>query len=130
MYNLGNIFNFYRGRCPIMNVRITESLICLVIMLIASESVSQGLFPYGIDAHQLSFHSPHSKPSLSSLLFEKTEEKTEEDRNQFLTVELADFTQLTVCLSLVHTPSISISSLEQASDTQPPLFKRFCVFKI
>jgi hypothetical protein len=101
-------------------------------MLIASESVSQGLFlPYGIDAHQISFHSPHSEPSLSSLLFEKTEEeKTEEDRSKFLTVELADFTQLAVCLSLVHTPRISFSSLEHASDTQSPLFKRFCVFKI
>jgi hypothetical protein len=115
-----------------MKVRIPDSLLCLVIILIASQSVSPALFlPSGIDSHQLTFHSPHPESSLSSLLFEKTEEeKTEEDRSKILTVELADLTQLAVCLSLVHTPRISFLSLEQESHTQPLLFKRFCVFKI
>jgi hypothetical protein len=115
-----------------MKVTIAESLICLIILLITSQSVSPALLlPDSIDSLQTNFHSSQSKASLASILFEKTEEEqTEEERCKYLTVELADFTRLAVYLSLVHTPNIPFLSLEQHFDTQPPLFKRFCVFII
>jgi hypothetical protein len=115
-----------------MKFKIAESVVCLVILLITTQSVSPAFFlSHKTNSHRIAFHSAEPNSSLESLLFEKTEEENnEDDRAKFVTVEIADFTRLAVYLSQVHTRNKPFVSLELRFDTQPPLFQRICALLI
>jgi hypothetical protein len=117
-----------------MSVRIAKNLIRLVLLLITFQCVSPVLAKAeSRDSHHfiVSRKSDHSS-IFSSVLFEKMEEeeKNEEEKDRFITIELLDFSTITTLLSQAHTPDTHFTLLRDRYDRQPRLFTLFCVYLI
>jgi hypothetical protein len=117
-----------------MVLRITKCLITLVIALMIFECVNAAFIqPQQIESAKASFHEKNNNASVfSTILCERAEEeeKSEQERDRFVTIEIADFSQIAIVLSEVHTPVIAITPYEHRFDIQPSLFKRYCVYLI
>ena len=73
-------------------------------------------------------HCQHHKSPLASFLFEKTSE--EEERDNFVSVELNDFSHIAVLLAQVYTPHVNITPFELRVATRPELFELHCTLLI
>jgi hypothetical protein len=117
-----------------MPFTVTISLIRTVLLLITFECITPVFVqPVPPDTGQTTLRAKSDAGSLfASLIFEKMEEeeKNEEERDKFLSIELADFTKIAILLSQVHTPQVPQQRIEHRFDLTPPLFKLFCVFLI
>ena len=83
------------------------------------------------DIHNTTLHSKSSSTSaFLSIVSEKTEEeRSEEERDKFTSIELADFSKIAIFLSKVHTPQVYFVPYEHSS-VQPSLFMLNCAFLI
>lgn len=116
-----------------MSLRIAKSLIRLILFLITFQCVSPILATTESSDFQHSTIQRKSDHSVfSSVLFEKMEEeeKNEEEKDRFITIELLDFSTITTVLSQAHTPQTHFALVVDRSDHQPALFTLFCVYLI
>jgi hypothetical protein len=116
-----------------MPIGIVKNLVRLVILLISVECILPTIIQEQASNSQqhLTIHAQSTKSTFLSLVFEKSEEeRSEEERDKHVSVELADFTKQAIFLSWTHTPLISFISFERYLDSQPPLFMLFGVFII
>ena len=84
------------------------------------------------DVHHTTLRSKSSNTSaFLSIISEKTEEeeRSEEERDKFCSIELADFSKIAIFLSKVHTPQVYFVPYKHRFD-QPSLFMLNCVFLI
>jgi hypothetical protein len=103
----------------------------LIIFLIAFQCITPA-FASQNEAYILhsTMHNQPNQNSFFSLIFEKAEEeRNEEERDRFMMVEIADFSKLSILLSLVHTPHILIQSYEHRYD-RPSMIMLFCAYLI
>lgn len=114
-----------------MPLKVVTGFLYAFILLISFEFIAPA-FSHATPVEseqQACIHSENHKTLFISSLYEKTEEeRTEEEKEKFISIELADFSQLATLLSQSHTPNAPPQSPEQAFDPQPPLFKLFCVY--
>jgi hypothetical protein len=117
-----------------MSTRIAKSLTRLILLLITFECLSPVLAKAESTntQHSLIKNKPHHSSILAGFIFEKMEEeeKSEEERDKFLAVELADFTRITILLSAIHTPNTHFATMDEGRYYQPSLFQLYCVYII
>jgi hypothetical protein len=116
-----------------MSLRITRSLIRLILFLITFQCVSPILVTTeSAGFHRFTIHRKSDHSIFSSVLFEKMEEeeKNEEEKDRFISIELLDFSTITTVLSQAHTPPTHFTLVVDRSDHQPALFTLFCVYLI
>jgi hypothetical protein len=115
-----------------MKEKVTSGIIFLVIMLMAFECITAAFIPNErSEPGKTSIHSS-SKPSsvFGTYLCERTEERYEEERDKFVTIELIDLSRIATLLSFAHTPLNTFTPYEHLFGDQPKLFKMFCVYLI
>jgi hypothetical protein len=79
------------------------------------------------------FHAKAASSSIfSSLFYEKIEEEreNEEEKDKFLTVELADLSRIVIVLSHVHTPHHLIQNPDWLFNLKPSFSRLFCIYLI
>lgn len=116
-----------------MSLRVLKGLIQLVILLITFECVTPVFTSFeGNHTRHFSFNSKKTASSaLGTIAFEKAEEeRTEEERDKFFPIVIADFTRIATLLAEVHTPRSHTIVFEDRCDSQPALFKLHRVFLI
>lgn len=115
-----------------MPIKVAKSLIRLIIVLMFMECfVAAFATPASLASNSKSITKKSFTALLcSALLAEIEEEKSEEEADKALTVELADFTKNISFLSRIHTPHQQFMVYEHLDDHQPSLFKLNCVFII
>jgi hypothetical protein len=117
-----------------MPLRITKSLIRLVLFLIAFQCVSPVLAQVECSDfhHTIIKNKPDHSSVFSSVLFEKMEEeeKNEEEKDRYIAIELLDFSKITSLLSKAHTSNPDFTFSHGQYDRQPALFTLFCVYLI
>jgi hypothetical protein len=117
-----------------MKKTVAKCFVYMVIFLMIFECITAAVIqPEAGNSFFTSIHCKSSIPSLlTSSIFEKTEEeeKGEEERSRFVTIELADLTEITAILSRAHTPNTHHTLFEHWFDHHPSLQTLFCVFVI
>ena len=116
-----------------MTAATTRKLIRILILLISFQCISAAFFTVqgsGNEVHAAALHSKHQKSF--SMIFEKAaeEERSEEEGDKFLAIELVDFSKLATLRSLGYTPHINSTPYEQRIAPQHQLFMLHCVFII
>jgi hypothetical protein len=117
-----------------MRAKITSGVVFLVIMLMTFECITAAFIPTEqAKEGKTSIHSS-SKPSslFGAYLCERTEEeeRSEGERDKFLTIELVDLSRIATFLSFAHTPHHTFAPYEHLFGEQAQLFKMFCVYLI
>ena len=118
-----------------MRSKISVNLIRLLLLLFFSELVSTPFAVaesefYGSVSIQESVET-HHKLFFSNILLEKAEgEKSEEEGDKFIGVDLVDFSELLICLLEVHTPHFCNFSSSQSFDASQPRFNLLRTFLI
>jgi hypothetical protein len=118
-----------------MSKKIARSIIWLVVGIMTFICISAALTSShnAVNQHD-EFAEKEAKSSfLSSIVFEKAEEeseKTEEERDNVFTVELADLSQITMVLSYIHTPKVEFVPAEHLYDGFPSLLTLLCTLNI
>jgi hypothetical protein len=117
-----------------MLLKLAKIVTCLVILIMTMEWFGAAITACPVDSHQkVSIHSKVAKSFFASILVQTAEEETEkseEERDRFIGVELIDLTRVARLLSISHSPQVHIKPYEQHYDVRPSLFTLHCVFII
>jgi hypothetical protein len=116
-----------------MSLRLVKCTVHVVILIMTFQCVTAAFATTPGRFSSAKFHTKAANSSIfSSLFYEKIEEEreNEEEKDKFLTIELADLTRIAIVLSHVHTPHHLIQNPDWQFNLKPSFSKLFCIYLI